>query len=427
MQTDIDEAYVFDIDDDGECFVIDETIALLRSQAIPVTTEQAPVDAPVAEVPKRTRDEPVHADEEDEKDAYASVQTDSGDKTTKNKKSRVVRSEDEDGDDGEASSTKVGAHFFPPLFFFFLVLTLLEKSSSRKDVLLARFGQGQDSKRSKGGASHRKLTSDLYYDHDILNIPVVTTDKQGNETLRAPGIGYRFHPVKGADVKVAAARTYKARVNHFMRSHTDDEGNLIFHGKPTDYIDRNAANKANPRPTTGQFDPYEVFVSDSAGADVLIPPQVVLHQVQKLTRMMDTIMCRVVPELDKHRLALDPSKRSLFEEICMDLHKDDLRHAQIPFLRKHDPENPTPQDVPEYAWNQCYYVTELEKKIAADAEAERKAKMDAILADIEMTRNVSSSSYGVDIDQFLDGVDFNNLGKLSDTAMPDELLSFPPL
>lgn len=123
MQTDIDEAYVFDIDDDGECFVIDETMALLRSQAIAVTAEQVPVDAPVAEVPKRTRDEPVHADEEDEKDAYASVQTDSGDKTTKNKKSRVVRSEDEDGDDGEASSTKVGAHFFPPLFFFFLVLT----------------------------------------------------------------------------------------------------------------------------------------------------------------------------------------------------------------------------------------------------------------------------------------------------------------
>ena len=112
MQTDIDEAYVFDIDDEGECLVLDETMALLRSQAISVPSELVPVRTPITEAPKRGREEPVHADEEDERDAYASVQTDSGDKTTKNKKSRATRFSEEDGDDGEASSTKVGANFF---------------------------------------------------------------------------------------------------------------------------------------------------------------------------------------------------------------------------------------------------------------------------------------------------------------------------
>ena len=426
MQPDIDDVYVLCGSDDEEvCLDLGRTTALLESCAVPMPSGWAP--AP--EAPKRDREEPVHVHEEDEKDAYASVQTDSGDKTTKSKKkARPVQSGEEDEDDGEASSGKVEARFFSSSLFSSPFSTFfLKKGSSKNDVLLARFGQGADLKRSKGGVSHRRLTSGLYYDHDILNIPVVMADSQGNETLRAPGVGYRFHPVKDANTKAAAARTHKARVEHFMRSHTDDEGNLTFHGKPTDYINRNNANTANPRPTKGQFDPYEVFVSDSGGADVLIPPQVVLHQVQKLTRMVDTIMHRVVPALDKLRLASDPSQRSLYEELCMDLHMDDLRHAQIPFLRKHDPENPTPQDVPEYAWNQCYYVTELEKKIAADAETERKKKMDATLADIEMTRTASSSSYGININQFLDDVDFNDLGKLSDAAMPNELMSFPPL
>ena len=132
-------------------------------------------------------------------------------------------------------------------------------------------------------------------------------------------------------------------------------------------------------------DNVRVVVSGGTDSHVPVPVELMVMQQQKHVRLVDFMCLKVVPAIDHLMSIMSPDTPSLFEELLRE-HREDMSLARMPFPVRHNPANPTPQDISAAAYEGCAPVIEEEKRRIAKRERELEDQIEAIKRELGEVR-----------------------------------------